>query len=63
MMVTMIAGLSLAIAIEQLKDTQSSFRKLWLAIDQAGDAVFLVHPDASFEYANAQADETAWLFD
>ena len=55
MMVTMIAGLSLAIAIEQLRRSQSSFRTLRLAIDQAGDAVFLVRPDASFEYVNAQA--------
>lgn len=54
-MIMMIAGLSLAIAIEQLKNVQASFRKLGLAIDRAGDAVFLVRPDARFEYANARA--------
>lgn len=55
LMVTMIAGLSLAIAIDQLKRTESSFRLLWVAIEQAGDAIFLVHPDASLAYANTQA--------
>ncbi len=64
MAVIMITGLSLAISVYGLRQSESSLREtasslvtLRFAIDRAGDAVFLLRPDGTFVYANDQASK------
>ena len=64
MAVIMITGLSLAISVHDLRQSESSLRAaadslftLRFAIDRAGDAVFLLRPNGSFVYANDQASK------
>jgi PAS domain S-box-containing protein len=64
MVVIMVTGLSLAISFDQLQRSERSLRAtadslftLRFAIDQAGDAVFLVSQDGSFEYVNDQVSK------
>jgi PAS domain S-box-containing protein len=40
---------------DDLRATTNSLIKTQFAVDQAGDAVFILRPDSSFEYANLQA--------